>query len=143
MVGTYTPTPGPDTAAGQDTWQPSLPPKPISSWDKATHKFKEEPLVPIGERRSVVVTWITLTRGPCTLTLRSLPPGILATVAALLGATSALQKGNRTQFNKMLRYRVAAQGLTVIAALGELQCSPEGGTGRHSLPMDHADSFAL
>ena len=40
------------------------------------------------------------------------------TLAALLGATSALQKGNRTQFNKFLRYRVAAQGATVIAALG-------------------------
>ena len=51
----------------------------------------------------------------------TLGAGILATVAALLGATSALQKGNRTQFNKMLRYRVAAQGLTVIAALGELK----------------------
>lgn len=37
---------------------------------------------------------------------------------ALGGATSALQKGNRTQFNKFLRYRVAAQGATVIAALG-------------------------
>lgn len=44
--------------------------------------------------------------------------GCLATVAALLGASSALQKGNRTQFNMFLRYRVAAQGLTLIAALG-------------------------
>lgn len=39
-------------------------------------------------------------------------------MVALVGATSALQKGNRTQFNKFLRYRVAAQGLTVVAALG-------------------------
>lgn len=38
---------------------------------------------------------------------------------ALGAATSALQKGNRVQFNKMLRYRVAAQGVTVVAALGE------------------------
>ena len=41
--------------------------------------------------------------------------GILATVIALGGATRHLQQGNRTQFNKWLRYRVAAQGVTVIA----------------------------
>ena len=40
-------------------------------------------------------------------------------MVALGAATAALQKGNRTQFNKFLRYRVAAQGVTVIAALGE------------------------
>lgn len=47
--------------------------------------------------------------------------GIAATVVALVAASSALQRGNRTQFNKFLRYRVAAQGLTVIAALGEFR----------------------
>ncbi|KAL8278993.1 hypothetical protein RQP46_008662 [Phenoliferia psychrophenolica] len=62
-----------------------------STWDRFSRKFIEEPLVPIG---------------------------ILATCIALGGATSALQKGNRTQFNKFLRYRVAAQGVTVVAALG-------------------------
>ena len=51
----------------------------------------------------------------------SLFPGILATVVALVAASAALQKGNRTQFNKMLRYRVAAQGATVIAALGKFR----------------------
>lgn len=44
-------------------------------------------------------------------------------MVALVGATSALQKGNRTQFNKFLRYRVAAQGLTVVAALGAFSLS--------------------
>ncbi|KAI5477954.1 hypothetical protein MNV49_005746 [Pseudohyphozyma bogoriensis] len=67
------------------------PARQQTTWEKFSHKFKEEPLVPIG---------------------------ILATVVALGGATSALQKGNRTQFNKFLRYRVAAQGVTVVAALG-------------------------
>ncbi|ORY92716.1 hypoxia induced protein conserved region-domain-containing protein [Leucosporidium creatinivorum] len=89
MVGTYTPTPAPT-----ETWESSVaapPPRQQSTWERFSQKFKEEPLVPIG---------------------------IVATVAALLGATSALQKGNRTQFNKMLRYRVAAQGVTVVAALG-------------------------
>ncbi|BGP24387.1 mitochondrial hypoxia induced protein domain protein [Rhodotorula toruloides] len=61
------------------------------TWEKFSKKFKEEPLVPIG---------------------------CIATVAALLGASSALQKGNRTRFNQFLRFRVAAQGFTVIAALG-------------------------
>lgn len=52
------------------------------------------------------------------LTLRYPRAGCAATVAALLGASSALQKGNRNQFNKYLRLRVAAQGVTIIAALG-------------------------
>ncbi|GAA6012338.1 hypothetical protein JCM11491_007099 [Sporobolomyces phaffii] len=73
-----------------EPWAPELPPPPKNMWDKFSRKFKEEPLVPIG---------------------------CLATVVALVAASSALQKGNRAQFNKMLRYRVAAQGLTVIAAL--------------------------
>ncbi|GAA5909835.1 respiratory supercomplex assembly factor RCF1 [Sporobolomyces salmoneus] len=74
-----------------EAWSPELPPPPKNMWDKFSRKFKEEPLVPIG---------------------------CLATVVALVAASSALQKGNRAQFNKMLRYRVAAQGLTVVAALG-------------------------
>lgn len=124
MVGTYTPTPISDASDGSDTWQPSLPPKPVSTWDKATHKFKEEPLVPIGESRGGADNEIWspgVYACECMLTWPVRAAGILATVAALLGATSALQKGNRTQFNKMLRYRVAAQGLTVIAALGQWQ----------------------
>ncbi|GAA6062099.1 hypothetical protein JCM10212_002349 [Sporobolomyces blumeae] len=74
-----------------EAWSPDVPPPPQGTWAKFSRKFKEEPLVPIG---------------------------CMATVVALLAASSALQKGNRTQFNKMLRYRVAAQGFTVIAALG-------------------------
>ncbi|GAA5967663.1 hypothetical protein JCM3765_005844 [Sporobolomyces pararoseus] len=74
-----------------EPWSPELPPPPKNMWEKFSRKFKEEPLVPIGS---------------------------LATVVALVAASSALQKGNRAQFNKMLRLRVAAQGFTVIAALG-------------------------
>ncbi|GAA5868908.1 hypothetical protein JCM5296_003457 [Sporobolomyces johnsonii] len=85
MPRAYTPEPIPEA------WSPEVPPPPQTTWERFIHKFKEEPLVPIG---------------------------CAATVAALLAASSALQKGNRTQFNKFLRYRVAAQGLTVVAALG-------------------------
>ncbi|KAJ9115959.1 hypothetical protein QFC22_005102 [Naganishia vaughanmartiniae] len=46
------------------------------------------------------------------------PLGALATCIALAGATAALRSGNRVQFNKYLRYRVAAQGVTVVAAVG-------------------------
>lgn len=34
------------------------------------------------------------------------PLGILATCAALIGATGSLRSGNRVQFNKYLRMRV-------------------------------------
>ncbi|SCV74054.1 BQ2448_6486 [Microbotryum intermedium] len=94
MPGTYTPSPPPSTQPLDPTsWEPLAPTPPVqeTSWQRFIKKFKEEPLVPVG---------------------------IFATVVALGGATSALQKGNRTQFNKWLRYRVAAQGLTVAAALG-------------------------
>ncbi|GAA5928511.1 HIG1 domain-containing protein [Sporobolomyces koalae] len=88
MPRQYIPDPVPEA------WSPEVPPPPKTGWAKFSQKFKEEPLVPIA----------------CS--------GCLATVVALLAASSALQKGNREQFNKMLRYRVAAQGVTVIAALG-------------------------
>lgn len=58
-----------------------------------------------------------------TKVLININSGIAATVVALVAASSALQKGNRTQFNKYLRLRVAAQGLTVVAALGEFNSS--------------------
>ena len=61
------------------------------------------------------------TGAPIDVVFRSRRAGCLATVVALVAASSALQKGNRAQFNKMLRLRVAAQGLTVVAALGELR----------------------
>ncbi|BGP15864.1 Respiratory supercomplex factor 1, mitochondrial [Rhodosporidiobolus nylandii] len=90
MVRQYIPDPVIDPSSLSDT-QNEVSPPPPTNWQKFSTKFKEEPLVPIG---------------------------CVATVAALLGASSALQKGNRTQFNKFLRYRVAAQGFTVVAALG-------------------------
>ncbi|GAA5861002.1 hypothetical protein JCM8547_008003 [Rhodosporidiobolus lusitaniae] len=81
----------PDPIVDSSGVRDEVSPPPPTNWQKFSAKFKEEPLVPIG---------------------------CVATVAALLAASSALQKGNRTQFNKMLRYRVAAQGFTVVAALG-------------------------
>lgn len=32
-----------------EPWTPELPPKPKGMWEKFARKFKEEPLVPIGE----------------------------------------------------------------------------------------------
>ncbi|GAA6027404.1 hypothetical protein JCM8097_007835 [Rhodosporidiobolus ruineniae] len=81
----------PEPVVDHTAVQNEVSPPPPTNWQKFVGKFKEEPLVPLG---------------------------CAATVAALLGASSALQKGNRTQFNKFLRYRVAAQGFTVVAALG-------------------------
>ncbi|WVQ97118.1 hypothetical protein IAU59_004228 [Kwoniella sp. CBS 9459] len=45
------------------------------------------------------------------------PIGCIATVGALLGATYHLRKGNRNRFNQFLRWRVYAQGLTVVALM--------------------------
>ncbi|AFR93909.1 hypothetical protein J008_01784 [Cryptococcus neoformans] len=45
------------------------------------------------------------------------PLGAGATVAALLGASYHLRKGNRTRFNQFLRFRIYAQGVTVVALL--------------------------
>ncbi|BGP47857.1 hypothetical protein JCM10450v2_003722 [Rhodotorula kratochvilovae] len=88
MPRQYTPDP---VVQDPHAWEGAAPAPERTKWDKFIHKFKEEPLVPLG---------------------------CAATVAALLGASSALQKGNRNQFNKFLRLRVAAQGVTIIAALG-------------------------
>ncbi|GAA99325.1 uncharacterized protein L969DRAFT_102694 [Mixia osmundae IAM 14324] len=54
-------------------------------------KFVEEPLVPLG---------------------------MGLTCVALLAASVQMRKGDRKKMNKFLRYRVYAQGLTVLAALG-------------------------
>ena len=108
MPSQYIPPPSTD-----EVWPP-LEDAPVrrSTWDRFSRKFIEEPFVPIGSSRP---------RSRAARAIADLPScaGILATCIALGGATSALQKGNRTQFNKFLRYRVAAQGVTVVAALGE------------------------
>ncbi|GFZ46199.1 hypothetical protein JCM24511_04446 [Saitozyma sp. JCM 24511] len=44
-----------------------------------------------------------------------IPIGCVATVGALVGATVALRTGNRRTFNQWLRFRVLAQGATVMA----------------------------
>lgn len=47
---------------------------------------------------------------------------MLATTAALVGASNSMRKGDRKTFNHFLRWRVAAQGFTVLAALGGSLC---------------------
>lgn len=44
--------------------------------------------------------------------------GILATCIAFVGATRQLRSGNRASFNRFLRFRVIAQGLTIAACVG-------------------------
>lgn len=65
-------------------------------------RFKEEPLVPLG-----------MTKLPSLTVLNS--PGVLGTCAALLGAQRALRRGNSRRANRFFRYRVYAQGFTVLA----------------------------
>lgn len=59
-----------------------------SQYERLTRKFKEEPLVPIG---------------------------ILGTCAALFGASVAIRKGNQQNANRYFRWRIYAQGFTVLA----------------------------
>jgi len=40
--------------------------------------------------------------------------GLVLTTAALIAATRSMRQGNRAQFNRMLRFRVAAQAFTVV-----------------------------
>lgn len=119
MPASYTPDP---IVSAEDMQAINPPPQDPTTWAKFSRKFKEEPLVPIGKPYTPPPLAPTPNRtdGLTDLWMPRRPPatGCLATVAALLGASSALQKGNRTQFNMFLRYRVAAQGLTLIAALG-------------------------
>lgn len=64
---------------------------PETSKEKFIRKMTQEPLVPIGS---------------------------LLTCGALILASRQLVRGEREKFNKALRWRVAFQGLTVLAALG-------------------------
>lgn len=59
-----------------------------STYERMTRKFKEEPAVPVG---------------------------IAATCVALFAASVALRKGNQQSANKYFRWRVYAQGFTVLA----------------------------
>lgn len=51
-----------------------------------------------------------------TTPVRNTATGMVLTTAALILATNSMRKGNRAQFNRMLRFRVAAQGFTVVGA---------------------------
>lgn len=64
---------------------------PETPKEKFIRKMTQEPLVPIGS---------------------------LLTCGALIVASRQLVRGERAKFNKALRWRVAFQGLTVLAALG-------------------------
>lgn len=44
-----------------------------------------------------------------------MPIGILATCTALFGASVALRKGHQQNANKFFRWRIYAQGFTVLA----------------------------
>ncbi|CAG8671043.1 17755_t:CDS:2 [Acaulospora morrowiae] len=46
------------------------------------------------------------------------PLGIFLTVFALVGSTIGYQRGDSATMQKFMRYRVIAQGFTVIAAMG-------------------------
>ncbi|WVN85842.1 uncharacterized protein L203_100994 [Cryptococcus depauperatus CBS 7841] len=78
--------------------------KPKSWPQKIWQKCKEQPAVPVGAG---------------------------ATIAALLGASYHLRKGNRTQFNRFLRFRIYAQGLTVVALViyGTIELAEKERTG--------------
>ncbi|RHZ87782.1 hypothetical protein Glove_30g17 [Diversispora epigaea] len=54
------------------------------------HKLKSEPLVTLG---------------------------LILTASALLGATYGYQRGDSATMQKFMRYRIAAQGFTVLAAM--------------------------
>ena len=62
--------------------------KPVTYMQHGWEKCKQQPMVPIGAA---------------------------VTTAALLGASASLRSGNRASFQKFLRLRVAAQGVTVLA----------------------------
>ena len=62
-----------------------------SQYQRLTRKFKEEPLVPLG---------------------------ILGTCAALFAASVSIRRGNQGSANKYFRWRIYAQGFTVLAMVG-------------------------
>jgi len=45
------------------------------------------------------------------------PLGVLATCVAFLGATRSMRSGDRASFNRFLRFRVLAQGITVLGCV--------------------------
>ena len=68
-------------------------------WSHGWNKCKQQPLVPLGTPRATPTQMFKRSK--------SLFTGIVATCIALMGATGALRSGNRAQFNRYLRYRVA------------------------------------
>ncbi|KAG9078948.1 Respiratory supercomplex factor 1, mitochondrial [Ceratobasidium sp. UAMH 11750] len=77
------------------------------------------------------------------------PAGIFATCVALIGATKHLRSGDRTNFNRFLRFRVLAQGITVAACVGGTliygtyaQREKEAERLRHSAEMEAYEASA-
>ncbi|KAG6864841.1 hypothetical protein C0991_006865 [Blastosporella zonata] len=82
--------------------------------EKASRKFKENPWVPLGA---------------------------LATVGALVTATVKMRRGQSQSFNKWLRVRVAAQGLTIVAVcIGTWGFRPQGPFSSSSSPSTSVDT---
>lgn len=86
---------------------------------KAKRRTIEEPLVPIG--KSCVILLLVITNyvkidhvARCTIKLQHCK-GALATVLAVTMATRQFKRGDRTSMNQWLRFRVAAQGFTILA----------------------------
>ncbi|EJU03840.1 hypothetical protein DACRYDRAFT_34672, partial [Dacryopinax primogenitus] len=45
------------------------------------------------------------------------PLGVVLTCMAFLGATRSMRTGNKASFNRYLRFRVVAQGVTVLGCV--------------------------
>lgn len=100
-------------------------PERETAWQKTVRKASEEPMVPLGGQSwadaaidtSTSKSWIDGKEDVRQTELISSLAGMALTTVALIGATQSMQKGNRAQFNRMLRFRVLAQGFTVVGEL--------------------------
>ena len=100
-------------------------PERETAWQKTVRKASEEPMVPLGGQSwadtaidtSTSKSWIDGKEDVRQTELICPLAGMALTTVALIGATQSMQKGNRAQFNRMLRFRVLAQGFTVVGEL--------------------------
>lgn len=110
-----------------------------SGTDKMRRKFRENPIVPIGEsfpsRLHAFLARSTAqhSSNKADATLIHVRTGSLLTVGALTTASIYLRRGNRDMFQKMLRWRVGLQGITVV---GMVAGSLYFGSGEASTSTD-------